>query len=61
VSQNEQITVESRYEPAPQDTAWNGQPGSILWSQELGTGATARFTAAHTLRYAKELRIRERR
>ena len=61
VSQNEQITVESRYEPAPQDTAWNGQPGSILWSQELGAGAAARFTAAHTLRYAKELRIRERR
>ena len=58
---NEEITVESRYEPAPQDTAWNGQPGGILWSQELGAGATARFTAAHTLRYAKELRIRERR
>ena len=27
----------------------------------MQAGATARFTAAHTLRYAKELRIRERR
>lgn len=61
VSLNEQISVESRYEPPAQDTAWNGQPGSILWSQELGAGASARFAAHHTLRYAKDLRVQERR
>jgi uncharacterized protein (TIGR02231 family) len=61
VSQNEQIAVESRYEPAPQETAWNQQGGTIAWSQSLPAGATARFAASHTLRYAKELRIEERR
>ena len=61
VSQNEQITVESRYDPAPADTAWNQQSGTIAWSQTLAPGATARFSAAHTIRYPKELRLRERR
>ena len=61
VSQNEQITVESRYEPAPTETAWNQQPGSVAWSQTLAPGATARFATAHTIRYPKELRLQERR
>ena len=61
VSQNEQITVESRYDPAPAETAWNQQPGTIAWSQPLAAGATARFGATHTIRYPKELRLQERR
>jgi len=61
LSQNEQITVESRYEPAPADAAWNQQPGTILWSQTLAAGAAARFTATHTLRYPKDVRLQERR
>lgn len=61
VSQNEQITVESRYEPAPADTAWNQQPGTVLWSQTLAAGASARFTASHTVRYPKDVRLQERR
>ena len=61
VSQNEQITVESRYEPAPSETQWNQQPGSVAWNQTLAPGATARFATAHTIRYPKELRLQERR
>ena len=60
VSQNEQITVESHYEPAPSDTAWNQQPGAIAWSQTLGAGSTARFTATHTIRHPKDVRVQER-
>ncbi|AVP56478.1 DUF4139 domain-containing protein [Pulveribacter suum] len=56
-----QIKVESHYEPAPQDTAWRAQPGTIAWSQPLAAGASARFTARHTLRHDRELRLREQR
>ena len=61
VSINEQITVESRYEPNPVDTQWNRQNGMILWSETLAPGASTRFTASHTLRYAKDLTVQERR
>lgn len=61
VSQDERITVESRYEPAPADSAWNQQPGAIAWQQPLAAGASARFAASHRLRWDKELRLRERR
>ncbi|WP_312306918.1 DUF4139 domain-containing protein [Pulveribacter sp.] len=61
VSLDAQIKVESQYEPAPQDTAWRAQPGTIAWSQPLAAGASARFAARHTLRYDKELRLREQR
>lgn len=61
LSQNEQITVESRYEPAATDTAWNQQPGTVLWSQQLPAGASARFAATHTVRYPKDLRLQENR
>lgn len=60
VSRNEKIEVESRYTPAPQDTAWNRTPGTIAWQQPLAAGATARFTATHTVRYPKEIALRER-
>ena len=61
LSQNEQISVQSRYDPPPADSAWNQQPGTIAWSQPLAAGATARFGASHTIRYAKDLRLQERR
>lgn len=61
VSQNEQITVESRYEPAATDTAWNRQPGTVLWSQTVPAGASARFAATHTVRFPKDLRLQENR
>ncbi|WP_284409482.1 DUF4139 domain-containing protein [Acidovorax sp. SUPP3334] len=59
VSRNEKIEVESRYTPTPQDTAWNRTPGTIAWQQPLAAGATARFTATHTVRYPKEIELRE--
>jgi uncharacterized protein (TIGR02231 family) len=61
VSANEKITVESRYDPAPTDTAWQQQAGSLLWTQSLPPGATARFAVAHTVRYPKEVQLLEQR
>jgi len=61
VSLDAQVQVASHYEPAPSETAWRAQAGTIAWAQPLDAGASARFTARHTLRHDKELRLRERR
>ena len=60
VSRNEAIRVESSYTPAPTATAWNQQPGTIAWQQELAGGASAHFGARHVLQYDKGLALRER-
>jgi uncharacterized protein (TIGR02231 family) len=60
VSRNEKIEVESRYDPAPGDLAWNGQKGSIAWRQSLPAGASARFAAEHVVRYPKDIELLER-
>ncbi len=59
-SKNDAIRVKSSYEPAPQETAWGGQEGSIAWQQELAAGATARFTARHVIEHDKDVRVQER-
>jgi len=60
VSRNEAIEVRSTYQPQPNTTTWAGQPGSIAWQQTLGAGATARFSAEHTIRHSKDLQVLER-
>ena len=50
---NEKIEVESRYQPQPTDLAWNRNPGTVAWQQPLAAGATAQFSAEHTIRYPK--------
>lgn len=61
VSRHEKIEVESHYQPAPHSTAWNGQQGTIVWQQPLAAGASASFSAEHTIRHHKELELLERR
>ncbi len=61
VSRDAQIKVESHYEPTPTETDWRGRPGTIAWNQQLAAGASARFTARHTLRHDKDVVLRERR
>lgn len=60
VSRNEKIEVESRYQPQPTDTAWNRTPGTVAWQQPLAAGATAEFSAEHTIRYPKDVELQER-
>jgi uncharacterized protein (TIGR02231 family) len=61
VSVNEQVEVETRFDPQPESKAWQEQPGVALWSQSLAAGQTARFTARHTIRYPKDAQLQERR
>ncbi len=60
ISKNDAIRVQSSYEPAPQETAWGGQEGSIAWQRELAAGATARFAARHVVEHDKDVRVQER-
>ena len=60
VSRNEKIEVESRYQPEPADLAWNRTPGTVAWQQPLAAGATAQFSAEHTIRYPKDIELLER-
>lgn len=60
VSRNEKIEVESRYQPPPTDTAWNRTPGTVAWQQPLAPGATAQFSAEHTIRHPKDVELLER-
>lgn len=60
VSRHEKIEVESLYQPQPADTAWNRQAGTIAWHQNLAAGATAQFSAEHTIRYPKDIELVER-
>ncbi|MFN4118744.1 DUF4139 domain-containing protein [Acidovorax sp.] len=60
VSRNEKIEVESRYQPQPTDMTWNRSPGTVAWQQPLAAGATAQFSAEHTIRYPKDIELLER-
>ena len=42
------------------DLAWNRNPGTVAWQQPLAAGATAQFSAEHTIRYPKDLDVQER-
>lgn len=59
VSRHEKIEVESHYQPAPTDLAWNRESGTIAWRQSLAAGSTAQFSAEHTLRYPKDIDLLE--
>jgi uncharacterized protein (TIGR02231 family) len=61
VSLDEKVEVDTRFEPKPETTAWNEQPGVALWSQPLAAGQTARFTANYTISYPKDANLQEHR
>ena len=60
VSRNEKIEVESRYQPQPTELTWNRSPGTVAWQEPLAAGATAQFSAEHTIRYPKDIELLER-
>jgi len=60
VSRHEKIEVESRYQPQPADLAWNRSPGTVAWQQPVAAGATAQFSAEHTIRHPKDIELLER-
>jgi hypothetical protein len=60
VSRNEKIEIESRYQPQLTDLIWNSNPGTVAWQQPLAAGATAQFSAEHTIRHSKDVEVMER-
>jgi len=60
IALDDKITVESKYQPKPSSTEWDEQPGTILWQHSLPAKGNARFSASHTVRHAKDVRVRER-
>ena len=51
VSRNEQIKVQSQFEPKPSTTRWNNQNGMVAWEQELAANGSAQFKAVHQIRF----------
>lgn len=60
VSRNEQIRVQSQYNPQPATTRWNDRNGMIAWQQPLAAGASAGFEARHQIRHPQDLAVEER-
>jgi hypothetical protein len=58
---DEKVSVEAKFTPQPESTAWNEQPGVVLWGTRLDAGKTARFTAAYAIGYPKDARLQENR
>lgn len=56
-SRNEQIKVQSQYNPQPGTTRWNAQNGMVAWEQNLDARATAQFQATHQIRFPENLPI----
>ncbi|MFV0681545.1 DUF4139 domain-containing protein [Ottowia sp.] len=54
VPQNDEVKVQSSYQPKPETEKWNDQPGTVLWQQALAAGATQRLTADHVITWPKD-------
>ena len=61
VPDNEQVSVESSYQPQPTTTRWHDQPGTVAWEQPLAAGASQSFSAKHVIGWPKDERVQERR
>jgi uncharacterized protein (TIGR02231 family) len=61
VSVDEKVVVENKFSPTPEATAWNEQPGLVLWSMLLDPYKTARFSADYAIRYPKDATLQESR
>lgn len=61
ISQNEQVRVQSSYQPEPATTRWDNRPGLVEWALTLPAGASQRFEAQHRISWPEDARLRERR
>ena len=50
----------SRAPRRPTVLVWDGAAGTVAWQQPLAAGATAQFSAEHTIRYPKDIELFER-
>jgi uncharacterized protein (TIGR02231 family) len=60
VSDNDDVKVESTYQPKPQTLDWQGDRGTVAWQQPLAAGATQEFSAKHTITWPRDAHLRDR-
>jgi uncharacterized protein (TIGR02231 family) len=61
VAEQQDIRVQSHYQPQPSSTSWNEQPGSVLWELPLAPGSSTRISAEHQISWPGDMQLRERR
>lgn len=61
VSTDEQITVQTKFEPAVDTQLWQSQPGMAQWQTTLKPGEVQRFKAEYLISLPKDLQVQERR
>ena len=61
VAEQQDIRVQSLYQPQPTTTSWNEQAGSVLWEQTLPAGGSTRISAEHQISWPGDMQLRERR
>lgn len=61
VSDNDDVKVQSTYQPKPQTLDWHGERGTVAWEQTLAAGATQEFSATHTITWPRDQQLREQR
>lgn len=60
VSDNEDVKVEARFEPAPATQAWHDERGTVAWEQSLAAGATQAFHATYVITWPRDAHLSER-
>lgn len=61
VAEQQDIRVESDYQPKPSQTAWNGQNGTVVWETTLAPSSTQRISSNHTISWPQAMQLRENR
>jgi uncharacterized protein (TIGR02231 family) len=59
ISDNDDVKVQSTYQPKPQTLDWHGDRGTVAWEQTLAAGATQAFSATHTITWPRDQQLRE--
>lgn len=57
VAVSDQISVESKFEPAPKIKDWENKRGVVGWEQTLSPGETANITVDYTISYPKDASV----
>lgn len=57
VPTSEQIKVETRFVPQPDQLKWQDQPGVVAWSQTLAPGAVQKFSVSYKVSWPKDAAI----
>jgi uncharacterized protein (TIGR02231 family) len=57
VAVNDQIKVETVFEPKPKTVNWEDRRGVVAWEQSLKPGETLKFVTDYTISYPKDLAV----